>query len=68
LPNQRRLHGQITDGPGCTTPAAFEAEWQEANRRATLTGPRSASIDADDTNHHSEPTTQPVTTQTTEPL
>ena len=45
--NQRRLHGQITDGPGCTTPAAFEAEWQEANRRATLTGPHSASIDAD---------------------
>jgi len=24
--NQRRLHGEITDGPGYTTPAAFEAD------------------------------------------
>jgi putative transposase len=23
--NNRRLHGEITDGPGFTTPAAFEA-------------------------------------------
>jgi putative transposase len=25
--NQRRLHGEITDGPGYTTPAAFEAAY-----------------------------------------
>ena len=25
--NNRRLHGQITDGPGYTTPAAFEADY-----------------------------------------
>jgi len=25
--NHRRLHGQITDGPGYTTPAAFEADY-----------------------------------------
>ena len=24
--NHRRLHGEITDGPGYTTPAAFEAD------------------------------------------
>jgi putative transposase len=27
--NQRRLHGQITDGPGYTTPAAFEAAYRQ---------------------------------------
>ena len=25
--NNRRLHGEITDGPGYTTPAAFEAAY-----------------------------------------
>jgi putative transposase len=25
--NQRRLHGEITDGPGYTTPTAFEAAY-----------------------------------------
>jgi putative transposase len=27
--NQRRLHGEITAGPGYTTPAAFEAEYRQ---------------------------------------
>jgi len=27
--NNRRLHGQITPGPGYTTPAAFEAEYRQ---------------------------------------
>jgi putative transposase len=25
--NHRRLHGEITDGPGYTTPAAYEADY-----------------------------------------
>ena len=29
--NNRRLHGQITDGPGYTTPAAFEADYNHQN-------------------------------------
>lgn len=29
--NHRRLHGQITDGPGYTTPAAFEADYNYQN-------------------------------------
>jgi putative transposase len=29
--NNRRLHGQITDGPGYTTPAAFEADYNYQN-------------------------------------
>jgi putative transposase len=29
--NNRRLHGQITDGPGYTTPAAFEADYNCQN-------------------------------------
>jgi putative transposase len=66
--NNRRLHGEITLGPGFTTPAAFEAEWLQTNRRATLSGPESVSIDEGGTDHPAEPTAQPVTTQTPEPL
>jgi putative transposase len=29
--NHRRLHGEITDGPGYTTPAAFEADYYRHN-------------------------------------
>lgn len=36
--NHRRLHGEITPGPGYTTPAEFEARWHETNTRATLSG------------------------------
>jgi len=32
--NHRRLHGQITDGPGYTTPAAFEAAYYRHNTPA----------------------------------
>jgi len=37
--NHRRLHGQITDGPGYTTPAEFEADYY----RQTTTRPSSRS-------------------------
>lgn len=66
--NHRRLHGEITDGPGYTTPAGFEAEWREANNRATLSGPQSVSNDGDGTNHAAASTAQAVTTPTYEPL
>jgi putative transposase len=54
--NHRRLHGEIEDGPGYTTPAAFEAQWREANARATLYGDVSLSDDTVGTNHHHEST------------
>lgn len=66
--NQRRLHGQITDTPGYTTPTAFEAEWLEANARATLSSLQSFSNDPADTNHRTEPAAQAATTPTNEPL
>lgn len=66
--NHRHLHGEIEPGPGFTTPAAFEAKWREANRRATLSAPQNVLIDEDGTHHPGEPTAQAVTTQTIEPL
>ncbi len=66
--NQRRLHGAIEPGPGYTTPAAFEAEWHETNKRATLSAAQSPAGETGDTNHPSESVAQPAATQTTEPL
>jgi putative transposase len=37
--NHRRLHGEITDGPGYTTPAAFEADYYRS-QTSPPTGPR----------------------------
>jgi putative transposase len=36
--NHRRLHGEITDSPGYTTPAAFEAD----HYRHNITAPEAA--------------------------
>ncbi len=36
--NNRRLHGEITDGPGYTTPAAFEADYHCQNLPTTTGG------------------------------
>ena len=66
--NNRRLHGEIEPGPGYTTPAAFEAAWHEANKRAMLTSPESSSDEPGDTNHPDETTAHAADTQTNEPL
>jgi putative transposase len=36
--NNRRLHGEITDGPGYTTPVAFEADHYRQTTPATEAG------------------------------
>jgi putative transposase len=36
--NQRRLHGEITGGPGYTTPAAFEAAYYRQITPTTQAG------------------------------
>lgn len=36
--NHRRLHGEITEGAGYTTPAAFEADYYRQNVPAEVTG------------------------------
>jgi len=59
--NHRRLHGEITDGSGYTTPAAHEAAWREANNSATLSGPQSAAIDSDGMNTPDDQTAPAVT-------
>jgi putative transposase len=66
--NQRRLHGGIEEGPGYTTPAAFEAEWHQTNTRATLSAAESPASDPGGTNHPSETVAHAATTQTNEPL
>ncbi len=60
--------GEPSAADGYTTPAAFEAEWHETNKRATLSCPESSAGDPGDTNHPSKSVAQPATTQTTEPL
>ena len=36
--NHRRLHGEITDGPGYTTPAAFEADYYRSRVFPSVVG------------------------------
>ena len=50
--NTERLHGYLHDVP----PAEFEAEWRQANTRATLTGHQSASHAPGGTNHPQDQT------------
>ena len=50
--NTERLHGYLQDVP----PAEFEAEWRQANTRATLTGHQSASHAPGGTNHPQDQT------------
>lgn len=64
----RRLVPTPEPDPGYTTPAAFEAEWHETNKRATLSFAESPAGDPGDANHPSEPVAQAATTQTNEPL
>jgi putative transposase len=62
--NRRRLHGEIEPGAGFTTPAAFEATWREGNSSATLSAPRSVSIDEGGTDHPADTTAQAVNDST----
>jgi putative transposase len=41
--NHRRLHGQITDGPGYTTPAEFEADYYRQTTRPSSRSPNEPS-------------------------
>ncbi len=66
--NHRRLHGEITAGPGYTTPAAFEARWHETYNSATLSTLESGSEQPADTNHPTKPVAHATITQTNEPL
>jgi putative transposase len=54
--NTERLHGYLRDVP----PDEFETEWREANTRATLSTPQSASRTPGGTSHPQDHTAEPV--------
>jgi len=54
--NTQRLHGYLHDVP----PAEFEAEWRQANTRATLSGDVSTSREPGGTNHPQDQAAEPV--------
>ncbi len=54
--NHERLHGHCADVP----PAEFETNWREANMRATLSIPQSASRGPGGTSHPHDQAGEPV--------